>query len=93
LRGEPRLRVFENMVLRRLFGTRGYGETWQWRKLHNEKLCDLYLSPHIVRVTKSRKMRWVRNVARIGSGEVYTDFRLGNRRERDNLEDPCLDGR
>jgi len=52
-----RLRVFENMVLRRIFGPRREEVTGDWRRLHNEELNDLYSSPNIVRVTKSRKIR------------------------------------
>jgi len=55
---EPGLRVFENRVLRRIFGPKRDEVTSEWRKLHNEKLNDLYSSPNIVRVIKWRKMRW-----------------------------------
>jgi len=54
LRAEPRLRVFENSVLRRIFGPKRDKVTGEWRKLHNEELNDLYSSPSIVRVIKSR---------------------------------------
>jgi len=57
LREERRLRVFENRVLRRTFGPRKDDVTGEWRKLHNEELKDLYSSPNIVRVIKSRRMR------------------------------------
>jgi len=66
LREELELRVFENMVLRRIFGPRRDKVTWEWRKLYNEELNDLYSSPNIVRVIKSRRMRWARHVARMG---------------------------
>ena len=66
LREEGKLRVFENMVLRRIFGPRRDEVTGEWRRLHNEKLNDLYSSPNIVRVIKSRRMRWAGHVARMG---------------------------
>jgi hypothetical protein len=53
-----RLRVFENRVLRRIFGSKRDEVTEKWRKLHNEDLNDLYYSPNIVRVIKPRRMRW-----------------------------------
>ena len=52
------MRVFENMVLRRIFGPKRDEVTGEWRRLHNEELNDLYSSPNIVRVIKSRRMRW-----------------------------------
>ena len=67
--------------------------TAEWRKLHNEELNDLYCSQNIVRVIKSRRMRWAGHVARIGEGKDYTGFWWGNLRERDHLVDPGIDGR
>ena len=65
LREECRMRVFENKVLRRIFGpTRD--EVIEWRRLRNEDLYDLYSSPNIIRVVKSRSLRWVGYVARMG---------------------------
>ena len=60
------LRVFENMVLRRIFGPRRDEVTGEWRSLHNEELNDLYSSPNILRVIKSKRMRWAGHVARMG---------------------------
>jgi hypothetical protein len=66
LREEHRLRVFENRVLRRIFGPKRDEMTGGWRKLHNEELHCLYSSPNIVRVIKPRRMRWAGHVARMG---------------------------
>ena len=93
LREERTLRVLENRVLRRIFGPKRDEVTGDWRKLHHEELNDLYCSPIIIRVIKSRKMRWAGHVARLGKGEVYTGFWWGNLRERDHLGDPGVDGR
>jgi hypothetical protein len=68
LREERRLKVFKNRVLRRVFGPRRDEVTGEWRKLHNEELNYLYSLPNIVRVVKSRRMRWVGHVARMGEG-------------------------
>jgi hypothetical protein len=71
LREEHRLRVFENRVLRRIFGPKR-DEDGSWRKLHNDELHSLYSSPNIVRVIKSRRMRWAGHVARMGEErDVY----------------------
>jgi hypothetical protein len=68
---EHGLRVFENRVLRRIFGPKRE-EDGSWRKLHNDELHNLYSSPNIVTVIKSRRMRWVGHVARMGEGRgVY----------------------
>jgi hypothetical protein len=72
LREEHRLRVFENRVLRRIFGPKRGEVTGEWRKLHNEELHNLYSSPDIIRQVKSRLMRWAGHVARMGEArKVY----------------------
>jgi len=69
--------VFENRVLRRVFGPKRDEVTGEWRKLHNEKLSDFYSLPNVVRVVKSRRMRWVRHVARMGDGRGGHRFLVG----------------
>jgi hypothetical protein len=66
LREEHRLGVFENRVLKRLFGLKRDEVTGEWRKLHNEELHDLYSSPSIIRIMKAMRMRWAGHVARMG---------------------------
>jgi hypothetical protein len=70
LREEHRLRVFENRVLRKIFGPK-MEEDGSWRKLHNDELHSLYYLPNKERVTQSRRMRWVGHVARMGRVEVF----------------------
>jgi len=92
LRQERKLRVFENMVLRRIFGTRRDEVTGEWRRLHNEELNDLYSSPNIVRVIKSRRMRWAGHVARMSDEMVCIGSWWGNRWEGDHWGDLGVDG-
>jgi hypothetical protein len=70
---EHRLRVFENRVLRKIFGSKRE-EARSWRKLHNDELHSLYSPPNIVRVIKSRRMRWAGHVARMGRGRCLRGF-------------------
>jgi len=94
LREERRLRVFENMVLRGIFGPKRDEVTREWRKLHHEELNDLYCSPNIARVIKSRRMKWAGHVARMGERRcVYRVLGGRNLRERDHWGDPGADGR
>jgi hypothetical protein len=72
LKEEPKLRVFENRVLRRIFGPKRDEITREWRKLHKEKLNGLYSLPNTMRVTNSRRMRLAGHVARMGKEEVCT---------------------
>jgi hypothetical protein len=88
---EHRLRVFENRVLRSIFGPKR--EDRSWRKLHNDELHDLYSSPNIVRAIKSRRMRWAGHVARMGRGELFTGFWLGGPKVKDHWEDRGVGGR
>jgi hypothetical protein len=74
LREEHRLRVFENRVLRRIFGPKRDEMTGGWRKLHNEELHNLYSSPSIIRMIKSRCVRWAGHVARMG--EIRNAYRI-----------------
>jgi hypothetical protein len=89
--------LFENRVLRRIFGPKSDGRTGEWRKLHNKELRDLYSSPSIVRIIYSRRMRWARHVARMGEkrkayrllvGKPEGKRQLGRLRRRfvDNIE-------
>ena len=93
LREECRLRVFENMVLRRIFGPKTDEVRGEWRTLHNEELYPLYFSPNITRVIKSRRFRWAGHVARMGREEVHTEFLWGNLMKEDHWEDGNVDGR
>jgi hypothetical protein len=87
------VRVFEKRVLWRIFGPKRDEVIGEWRKLHDEELYDLYCSPNIVRVMKSRRMRWAGHIARMGGGEIYIGFWWRNLKERDHLGDPGVYGR
>ena len=76
--------MFENVVLRRIFGPSRDEVTGEWKRLHNEELNDLYSSPNIVRVIKSRRMRWAGYVARVGEAIGVYRFLVGNRRKGDH---------
>ena len=92
LREERKLRMFENMVLRRILEPRRDEVTGEWRRLHNEELNDLYTSPNFVRVIKSRRMRWAGHVACMGEERGCTGSLWGNRKERDHWRDLGVDG-
>jgi hypothetical protein len=74
IKGEHRLRVFENRVLRRIFGSKRDKVTGGWRKLHNGELHNLYSSLSIIKKLKSRRMRWEEYVARIGRRGMHIGF-------------------
>ena len=85
------MRVFENMVLRRIFGPRRDEITGEWRKLYNEEINDLYSSPNFVGVIKSRRMRWAGHVARMGKRRGVYRVLVG-KPERDHLEEAGVMG-
>jgi hypothetical protein len=82
------LRVIENRVLRRIFGPKRDEVTGEWRKLHNEELHDLYSSPNIVRVIKSRRMRWAGHAERVGEERGVCRVLVGKREGKRPLERP-----
>jgi hypothetical protein len=77
-----RLRVFENRVLRRIFGPKRNEMTGGWRKLHNEELRNLYSSPDIIKIIKSRRMRWTGHVARMGRRGMHLEYWWEIQKER-----------
>ena len=89
---ERRLRVFENRVLRRVFGPKRVEVTGEWRKLHNEELSDLYSLPNIVRVVKSRRMRWAGHVACMGEGRDVHRVLIGKPEGKRPLGRPRRNG-
>ena len=90
LREERRLRVFENRVLSVILGPKLDEVTGEWRKLHNEELDDLYSSPNIVRVIKSRRMRWVGHVAGMGESKGVYRVLVGKPEGKRSLGRPRL---
>jgi hypothetical protein len=85
---EHKLRVFENMVLRRIFGPKRDGVTRWWRKLHNEELHNLYSSPNIIRIIKSRRIRWAGHVAQMGEKRNMSRLLEGKPEGRRPLQRP-----
>ena len=88
LREECRLRVFENRVSRKVFGPKRDKVTGEWRKLRNEELNDLYSLPNIVRVVKSRRMRWAGHVARMGEDRGVHRVLVGKPERKSPLRRP-----
>jgi hypothetical protein len=90
LREEFRLRVFENRVLRTIFGPKRDEVTGEWRRLHNKELYGLCFSPNAIRVIKSRRLRLAEHVARMQRVEVRTGFWLENLRKGYHMEGPGI---
>jgi hypothetical protein len=88
LREEHRLRVFENRVLRRIFGPKRDEVTGEWMKLHNEELHILYSSPDIISLIKSRRMRWAGHMARMGEERKVYKFLVGKPEGKRVIERP-----
>ena len=93
LRKEHRLRVFENRLLWRIFGHKRDDVTVEWRKQHNEELSNLYSSPYVVCVTKSRRMEWAGHVAHMGERRVVHRVVVGKLEGRRPIGKPRLRGR
>jgi hypothetical protein len=88
LREEHRLGVFENRMLRRIFGPKRDEVTGEWRKLHIEELHDLYSSPSIIRIIKAKRMRWAGHVARMGENRNGYRLLVGKPEGRKSLRRP-----
>jgi hypothetical protein len=86
LRQEHRLRVFENRVLRRIFGPMRDDVTGDWRKLHNEELHNLYSSPNVIRIIKTKRMRWAGHVGRLGEKRNTYRILVGKPEEKKPLD-------
>jgi hypothetical protein len=93
LREECRLRVFENRGLRRIFGPNRDEVTEEWRRLHDKELYALYSSPNIIRVIKSKRLRWARHVTRMGESSGTYRGLVGKREGRGQLENSDVEGR
>jgi hypothetical protein len=93
LKEEHGLRVFENRVLRGIFGPKRDEVTGEWRKLHSGELRNLYSSSNIIREIKSRTMRWAAHVARMGGTEECKRFWRESPKERQNSEERGVGGR
>jgi hypothetical protein len=92
LREQHRLSVFENRELRRIFGLKRDEVTGGWRKLHNVEVHNLYSSPRIIRMIKTRRMIWAGHVARMGARGMNIGYRWQCQKERDHWEDQDVGG-
>jgi hypothetical protein len=93
MKEEHKLRVFDNMILKRLFGPKRDEVTREWRRLHNEETHNWYSSPDIIKQIKSGGMKWAGLVVRMGDSEKCTRFWLESPKERDLSEDRGVVGR
>ena len=88
------MREFENRVVRKIFGPKNDDVTGEWRELHNEEFIDPYSSPNIIiRLIKSKRMRWAGNVTRMEDRRGACRVSLEEMRKRDDLKDIDVDGR
>ena len=85
--------MFESRVLRKIFGPKSDEVTGEWRQLHKAELSDLYSLPNILRVVKSRRMRWAGHVARMGDGRGVHRVLIGKPEGKNHWGDPDVDGR
>jgi len=92
MREECKIRVFENRVLRRIFGPKWDEVRGEWRKLHNEELNDLHCSSYIVQVIKLRRVRWAEHLACMGVRRGVYRVLVGKPERIDHLEDSGMDG-
>ena len=92
IKGGKEAEVFENVVLRIIFGPRRDEVTGEWRRLHNEELNDLYSSPNILRVIKSRRLRWAGHVARMGEERAVYRVLVGKPEGKNHWGDLGVDG-
>jgi hypothetical protein len=88
-----KLRVFENMVLRRIFVPKRDEVAEGWSKLHNEELHNPFSPPCIIRIIKPTRIRWEEHVARMGRRGMHMGFRWENQKESNHYEDQDVDGR
>jgi hypothetical protein len=92
IKGGHKLRVFENKALKRIFRPKSDEVTGGWREVHNEELHRLYSSPSMIRMVKSRRMRWAWHVARIGQRGMHSRYCWESQKERDHWEDQGVYG-
>jgi hypothetical protein len=93
LQEEHRFRHFKNRVLWKIFGSKWEEVTGDWRRLHNEELHDLHSPPDIIRVIKSRRMRWAGHVARMGKRRGAYRILMGKPEGKNHLKNLSVDGR